>query len=197
MTTVKKLSDSIQTKPAMAFMAFMLLCAAFWHGSAGAQSGWSTLQDGTVVLFRHASAPGVGDPLHFRLGDCSTQRNLDAAGRTQAQSIGEQFRMRRIPVRKVVSSQWCRARETAQLAFPGLANDAEAFNSFFEEAARSEEQTAAARAMLGQWKGPGVLVVVTHQVNITALTGIAPASGEGVIIRPLLGRLEVLGRLQP
>jgi phosphohistidine phosphatase SixA len=182
---------------AMTFMAFVLSCAAFWHGSAVAQSGWPALQDGTVVLFRHANAPGVGDPSHFKLGDCSTQRNLDAAGRKQAQRIGEQFRIRRIPVRKFVSSQWCRARETAQLAFPGLASDAEAFNSFFEEAGRREEQTAAARAMLGQWKGPGVLVVVTHQVNITALTGIAPASGEGVIIRPSPGRLEVLGRLQP
>jgi broad specificity phosphatase PhoE len=175
----------------------LLLAPLLLAGPALAQSDWPAVQEGTVVLFRHANAPGIGDPANFKLDDCSTQRNLDATGRAQARRIGEQFRQRGINVTQVWNSQWCRARETAQLAFPGVAADSAPFNSFFEDAARSEEQTAAALQLLQRWQGPGVLVVFTHQVNITALTGIFPASGAGVIIEPGASGLKVTGRVQP
>ncbi len=174
-------------------LAPLLLIAA----PAQAQSDWPALQEGTVVLFRHANAPGIGDPENFTLKDCATQRNLDASGREQARRIGEQFRQKNIAVTQVLNSQWCRTRETAQLAFPGLASDSAPFNSFFEDSARSEEQTAAALQLLQRWQGPGVLVVITHQVNITALTGIFPASGAGVIVKPGASGLTVIGRVQP
>jgi phosphohistidine phosphatase SixA len=175
----------------------MTLLAMLSSGPALAQSDWNALQDGSAVLFRHANAPGIGDPAKFTLGDCSTQRNLDATGREQARRIGAQFRRQGIVVRKVLNSQWCRARETAQLAFPGIASDDPVFNSFFEDNARSGEQTVAALQLLQRWTGPGVLVVITHQVNITALTDIFPASGEGVIVKPTPGGLTVVGRVQP
>ena len=95
------------------------------------------------------------------------------------------------------SSQWCRARETADLAFPKLRRDEPAFNSFFSHRDTEPAQTAAAQRLLERWPGPGVMVVVTHQVNITALTGIATASGEGVVARVVDGRLQVLGRVSP
>lgn len=168
---------------------------------AQAQSDWSALQSGAVVLFRHALAPGIGDPPNFRLNDCSTQRNLNDEGRAQAQRMGEQFRARGIVVGAVLFSQWCRTRETAQLAFPSLVSsllrDEPAFNSFFNDRSTEATQTQAARQILSQWRGPGVLVVVTHQVNITALTGIVPASSEGVVVRVREGRLEVVGRIRP
>lgn len=162
-----------------------------------ARSDWHALQDGSAVLFRHANAPGIGDPANFTLGDCRTQRNLDASGREQARRIGVQFRSQGIKVGQVLNSQWCRARDTAQLAFPGIASDAPAFNSFFQDNARSSEQTAAALQLLQRWSGPGVLVIITHQVNITALTGIFPASGEGVIVKPAPDGVTVVGRVQP
>jgi phosphohistidine phosphatase SixA len=175
----------------------LLLTPLLLAGAALAQSDWPAVQEGTVVLLRHANAPGIGDPAHFTLDDCSTQRNLDATGRAQARRIGQQFRQRGINVTQVWNSQWCRARETAQLAFPGIATDSAPFNSFFEDATRGEEQSATARQLLQRWKGPGVLVVFTHQVNITALTGIFPASGAGVIIQPGGSSLAVTGRVQP
>lgn len=173
------------------------ICFAQWPGTAAAQSDWSVLRNGTIVLLRHANAPGVGDPPNFVLGDCSTQRNLDAQGQEQARRIGEQFRQQRVDVRRVLTSQWCRTRETAELAFPGRAQEAQIFNSFFEDPARRSPQTAEALRLLTQWKGPGVLVVVTHQVNISALTDVVPASGEGVVVRPVQGTLQVTGRLRP
>ncbi len=85
------------------------------HADDGA---WAELRGREIVLFRHANAPGTGDPLGFAIGDCSTQRNLDERGRAQARAIGAAFRTRGIRVGRVLSSHWCRSRDTAELAFP-------------------------------------------------------------------------------
>ena len=168
------------------------------HAQTPQKPGTDGLGDGTVVLYRHAEAPGTGDPPNFRLGDCRTQRNLSEQGRAQARQLGERLRARGVPVGAVWSSQWCRTRETADLAFPAQRQDEPAFNSFFGEGTpQAEQQTALARSRLVRWRGPGVLVVVTHQVNITALTGVFPASGEGVVLRPEGAELRVVGRVAP
>ena len=150
-----------------------------------------------IVLFRHANAPGTGDPAGFVLGNCATQRNLDDRGRAEARAIGLAFGERGLAVGKVLSSQWCRSRDTAELAFPGRVEEEPAFNSFFGDRSEEPEKTAAARDILSRWQGPGLLVAVTHQVNISALTGIAPRSGEGIIVRMEQGEALVLGRLPP
>lgn len=163
----------------------------------GEAAAWDHLARGGTVLFRHANAPGTGDPANMRIGSCQTQRNLDEAGRRQARRIGEAFRSRGIDVGRVLTSQWCRTRETAELAFPGRATDQPAFNSFFSDRSTGPAQTAEALVILADWRGPGALVVSTHQVNITALTGIVPASGEGVVVRIADGRAQVVGRIRP
>ena len=160
---------------------------------------WTQLQkgDGYVVMMRHALAPGVGDPSNFRLNDCSTQRNLSAAGRQQAERIGKAFRDRKIPIASVRSSQWCRCLETAKLlnlkpveAFPPL-------NSFFSNASTKKQQTEAVRRLvLASRTAQGVTILVTHQVNITALTNVVPASGESVVLRAKGQTIEVVGQLQ-
>lgn len=177
--------------------ALRVFAVATFAAPAWGSSAWDAVQDGSIVLMRHAHAPGVGDPAHINLDDCGTQRNLDETGRSQARRIGEQFRKRRIAVTAVVTSQWCRARETAELAFPGLGRVDTNFNSFFAEPASEAMQTARARAILQRWRGPGVLVVVTHQVNITALTELVPAVSEAVIVRPGPQGLAVSGKLAP
>jgi phosphohistidine phosphatase SixA len=182
--------------PLLALLLGVLLSIAPLSRSL-ASDDWGTVRPGTVVLFRHALAPGSGDPSGFKLNDCTTQRNLSDAGRAQAQRIGQAFMNRRIGVVAVWSSQWCRTRETADLAFPGQPVDQPAFNSFFGTPDAAPEQTRAAKALLAAWRGAGVLVVVTHQVNITALTGIVPGSGEGVVVKPAAEGLAVVGRLVP
>ena len=188
----------------------LLAAACLLPCSAMAQpddaQAWAALRQGGIVLLRHANAPGVGDPAGMVRGDCATQRNLDAAGRAQAHRIGERFATAGVAVGAVWTSQWCRTRETAQLLLagatkPGAAvplKDEPAFNSFFGDAASAPVQTAAAARLLRGWRGPGTLVVSTHQVNITALTGLALASGEGIVVRfdANQERLVVLGRLQ-
>ena len=179
---------------------------AFCLVPAGAQAGSSTAWEslkapGAVVLFRHASAPGGGDPAGFVLGDCRTQRNLSAEGQEQARRIGATLRQRGVNVSAVWHSAWCRTQETAQLAFPAMSPPSlraePAFNSFFGNTDSGPAHTAAARQLLLGWRGPGALVVVTHQVNITALTGVVPQSGEGVVLQPEGEQLLVKGSVLP
>jgi len=152
--------------------------------------------DGLVLLMRHASAPGGGDPDGFRLDDCATQRNLSDEGRAQARRIGERLRALGVPIAMVWHSQWCRTRETAELLAVAPLRPEPLFNSFFNEPAREQGFAGEARQRLAAWAGPGALLVVTHQVNITALSGVFPASGEIVAMRfGGTASARVLGRL--
>ena len=179
----------------------LLLTSAWLAGSrqAAAQdvAAWAALaRGGHVALMRHALAPGIGDPADFRLGDCTTQRNLSEAGREQARRIGERFRERGIEVSEVRSSRWCRCRETARLLGLGDVVPAPALDSFFRDRSTAERQTDAIRALIRGWKGEGNLVLVTHQVNITALVGDVVGSGEIVVVRADEAGLVRVGSLR-
>ena len=148
-----------------------------------ASDAWAALQQpGTVAIMRHALAPGGGDPANFALGDCSTQRNLNDAGREQARRIGQAFRDQSIAVDRVLTSQWCRCRDTAELLDLAPVEDFPALNSFFEDRSTRDQQTAAVRDFLADAPDGEKLVLVTHQVNITALTDVFPSSGEVIVI---------------
>jgi phosphohistidine phosphatase SixA len=166
------------------------------QGPAG-DGDWHEVRAAAVVLFRHANAPGVGDPQGMKIGDCKTQRNLDDEGRAQARRIGATFRERAIEVGAVLTSRWCRARDTAAAAFPGRVRDEPAFDSFFADRGEEPQRTADARRVIDAWRGPGVLVVVTHQVNIAAITGRVVRSGEGVVLRRQGKAMVVVGSVVP
>lgn len=138
---------------------------------------------GKVLFIRHAYAPGVGDPDHFKLGDCSTQRNLDAAGRLQARKIGEVLRNAGVRVSKVYSSQWCRCLETARLMNVGAVTPFSGLNSFHDFTETREENLANVETLLAGLDRNGPLVImVTHAVTISALAGMSVGSGEGVVL---------------
>jgi phosphohistidine phosphatase SixA len=143
---------------------------------------------------RHALAPGGGDPAGFDVDDCATQRNLDDRGRAQAEAIGAALRARGHTFDTVLTSQWCRCRDTATLMNVGPVTEEPALNSFFQDRSTRDAQTATARALVQNASGP--MMMVTHQVNITALTGVFPASGEIVVIRATPKGIEVLGQIE-
>lgn len=161
---------------------------------------WQGLQrGGHVILIRHATTVhGTGDPPGYRLEDCASQRNLSDAGRAEAKRLGQVLRERKVPIGEVRTSLWCRCLDTAQLAF-GKAQAWAPLNSFFDRPNMSGPATAAVRQHLANLKpGPDNLVLVTHQVNISALTGVYPAMGEMVVLKldgsrepKLVGRLTV------
>lgn len=185
-----------------ALLAGLLLAAVGNLPAQADEAGWAALaRPGAIALIRHAYAPGVGDPAGMRLGDCATQRNLDAQGRAEAVRLGERLRQRGVRPSVVLHSPWCRTRETAQLAMAAASGPASreepAFGSFFGGHGDAGRQTAAARELLRDWKGPGALLVFTHQVNVQGLTGIALSPAEGLVVRvpPGEGPLQVLGHI--
>ncbi|MFD0982732.1 histidine phosphatase family protein [Tropicimonas aquimaris] len=165
------------------------LCA---FASMASADDWDALTEpGSIAVMRHALAPGTGDPAAFTLGDCATQRNLDERGREQARMIGEALRERGITFDRVLTSQWCRTRETAALLDVGPVSDAPVLNSFFEDFSTRERQTREALDLIAQ--SDGHILLVSHQVNISALTGRGTRSGEILAIQLTDDGVEVTG----
>ena len=181
----------------------ILCCCLLGGGGAAADDAaalWAALRaGGRIALIRHTEAPGgAGDPTGFRLDDCTTQRNLSDKGRADARRLGERFRDNRIAVGTVLSSRWCRCRETAALMAVGAVEDAATFDNSFVLRERRDELAAGGRAAIAAWRGPGVLVVVTHGDNIFGLVGMRPGEGDIVVVETeaaASGNVRVLGRI--
>lgn len=172
--------------------------ASFAQSSSGtdAQAAWALLREpGHVVFMRHSDAPGsggYGDPPGYRLDDCATQRNLSDEGRAHAQRTGEAFRAKGVVFDRVLSSPWCRCLETARLA---LGREADAFAALSNLVGRGEHrdaQVSALQAYLAGLDGKTSVLLVTHGIVIGALTGVNPASGEMVIVKPVPGGKPVV-----
>lgn len=174
-------------------------CTAADGAVAGEAEAWTALRAGRhVALMRHTDAPGgLGDPPGFRVDDCATQRNLSARGRADAATIGARLKSEGIAVEKVLSSPWCRCMETATLLDLGPVTAAPTFGNVVVLRDQRESLTSGGRAVIDQWTGSGILLVVTHGANIAALTGISPASGEIVVVQKGSGgnSSESVGRL--
>ncbi|WP_297796133.1 histidine phosphatase family protein [uncultured Marinobacter sp.] len=160
---------------------------------------WEALRDGRAVLMlRHALAPGTGDPDNFDLEDCSTQRNLNEQGREQARAWKPFLEMQGIRQARVFSSQWCRCKETAREMAMGEVTEWPALNSFFANRGEGRLATRQTIALVNDLDEGAPVILVSHQVNITRLTGVYPASNEGVIIAlPLSRNPVVLARVSP
>ena len=137
---------------------------------------------GNLIFIRHAYAPGGGDPDNFDLNDCSTQRNLSDTGREQAKKIGKFFHENQIPIDKVISSEWCRCKDTAQIAFQRFETK-DFLNSFFSEkfSKNRTKQIEDLNKYIDKWDSSKNLVFVTHYVVINEVLNYAPSSGEIVI----------------
>jgi len=153
---------------------------------------------GRVLMLRHANAPGTGDPPNFKPGDCSTQRNLDAAGRAQAAQLGERLAKAGVARAKVYSSQWCRCLETARLLKLGPVSELPALNSFYGRTPDRDTNLAALRAFLAGLPTDGPpMVLVTHQFTINAFTGQGTVSGGGTVFEVnATGAPRALGEIE-
>jgi hypothetical protein len=151
-----------------------------------------------VIAFRHAMAPGTFDPPEFRLGDCSTQRNLSNEGRAQARRIGQWFSARGLKPARVRSSPWCRCVDTATLAFgsaevwPSLGSprgsDAAVAAQALPQLRQALQSMRTQRGRFEAW--------VTHMFVLSDLTGEGSSSGEGLVLRAgANGAVKVLARL--
>ena len=137
---------------------------------------------GNIIFIRHAYAPGGGDPENFDINDCSTQRNLNDNGRNQSKKIGNLFKRNEVPVDKVISSEWCRCKETASIAFNEFKTK-NFLNSFYSPkfAKNKKKQIKNLKNYINNWNGNKNLVLVTHYVVISEALDYASRSGEIVI----------------
>ena len=154
------------------------------------------LKDGGKLIFiRHAYAPGNGDPNNFNLEDCSTQRNLNLDGRNQAKDIGEFFRENEIKIYKVLSSEWCRCKETADIAFKDFSTNS-FLNSFYSSkyVKNKDKQIEALNDYVKKFKSNKNLIFVTHYVLISEVLNYGSSSGEIVVSDKnfnIVGTLEI------
>ena len=160
------------------------------------EQAWNLAQEGDkIILIRHSLAPGGGDPPGFKIDDCKTQRNLNRKGINQSKKIGKLFKKNKVSVDQVLSSQWCRCKDTAKYAF-GNFKELTALNSTFQSPYNKNEpkQLKELYNFVKKWEGNGKnLVLVTHYSIITAVTNALPSSGEIVITDK---NFEVLGTIQ-
>jgi broad specificity phosphatase PhoE len=179
-------------------LAFGAVPVVLAGDSSASSDPWDSLRTGrAIALMRHAVAPGIGDPVSFKLDDCSTQRMLSGEGRSQARDVGLRLRTRGILRARVVSSRWCRALETAELLGFGAVQPLAALDSFFSAPDLRDSRTRQFMDWLAEQAPSPPLICVTHQVNIAALTGVAAGSGDIVVAsRSAAGPLQTLGRIR-
>ena len=152
-------------------------------------------EGGKLIFIRHAYAPGSGDPNNFNLNDCSTQRNLSDDGRKQAQIIGKFFKENKIKIDKVLSSEWCRCKETAKIAFKNFSTNS-FLNSFYSSkfAKNKDKQVKALNDYIERFKSDKNLILVTHYVLISEVLNYSPSSGEIIVSDKkfnIIGNIEI------
>ena len=155
----------------------------------------NSLKEGKKIIFiRHAIAPGNGDPDNFNINDCTTQRNLSKNGIIQSKNIGIFFEKNEIKIDKVLSSEWCRCKDTAKIAFKKF-KTFNALNSFYDEkfAANESNQIEDLKKYIKKWDSDKNLVLVTHYVVISSILGIGSSSGEIIISDK---NLNIIGRVK-
>ena len=152
----------------------------------------TSLKEGNKLIFiRHAYAPGGGDPDNFSINDCNTQRNLSDSGRQQARNLGNFFAENKITYNNVYSSEWCRCKETAKIAFKNY--ETKVFlNSFFSQrfAKNKKKQMINLKKFVDNYKGDDNLIFVTHYVLITEALNYAPSSGEIVVADKKFNKID-------
>jgi phosphohistidine phosphatase SixA len=173
-----------RTKQILACVFLSLTIVKADLSDAHANNLWEALASGNhFAIIRHGLAPGYSDPRQFDLSDCQTQRNLNKEGRLQSKKIGDLFRLNGINEPAIFSSHWCRCLETAHLMNFGQVSKLSALNSFFENFDRKDAQTQELRLWISEASLEVPTILITHQVNISALTGHSAASGEIIFVR--------------
>ena len=169
------------TRYSLVLIFFVLQLSSF-QTIANDEDIWNDVKAGnSFVILRHALAPGTGDPENFDLTQCKTQRNLSAEGTQQAKRIGETLKAHGIDDAAVYSSQWCRCIDTANAMNIKRPEPLPLLNSFYENRERGPAQTQELLQWLKTLDTQKPVILVTHQVVISALTGVFPASGEAVV----------------
>ena len=177
------------------FISFLILLSLFLNKAFANSEILNSLKEGNKIVFiRHALAPGNGDPDNFVINDCSTQRNLSKTGVEQSKKIGNFFRKNKIKIDAVLSSEWCRCKDTAFHAFENFITF-DALNSFYDPKFSKNEklQIVNLKKLIESWESDKNLILITHFVVISSLLKTGSSSGEIIVVNK---ELEILGRME-
>ena len=154
----------------------------------------SLKEGGKLIFIRHAIAPGNGDPTEFKIDDCSTQRNLNQSGIDQSKIIGLFFNENKMKIDKVLSSEWCRCKDTAEIAFKNF-KTFKPLNSFYDPrfADNEKKQIKDLKKFIKEWDSDKNIIFVTHYVVILSIFNIGVSSGEIVVADK---NLNVIGSIE-
>ena len=175
-------------------ITFLLISIFFIDQAYSNENILSHLKEGNKIIFiRHALAPGSGDPENINLNDCKTQRNLNIKGINQSKKIGNFFKNNNIKFVKVLSSEWCRCKDTALHAFSKYKTFS-ALNSFYDQKfyKNKNKQINELKRFIKKWNKNENLILVTHYVVIMELLGVSSNSGEVIVSNK---KYEVLSRI--
>jgi len=170
----------------MKIFKYFLIIFIFLNSPIKADSNKAMINElqkgGKLIFIRHAYAPGGGDPPNFDINNCETQRNLSDEGRMQSKKIGNFFKTNDISINKIYSSQWCRCKETAKIAFKNFETK-KFLNSFFSKkfSENRNKQVIDFNKFLKNWDQKNNIIFITHYVVISELLNYEPSSGEIVI----------------
>jgi phosphohistidine phosphatase SixA len=146
---------------------------------------WALMKKpGHIVLLRHSNAPGNAQESNdMDFNNCAIQRNLDDAGRAQAARIGDTFRKNKITKIKLISSQYCRAVETAKLTKLGpVAQDRVLNQVFLADIPGMKDAGAKGRELMKNIPAKQITMLVTHVTNIQSMAGAKLDSGEMAVV---------------
>ena len=175
----------------LASFSSIFACQPVFATSEAIQAAVESI-NANVIFMRHALAPGFGDPDQFTLGDCATQRNLNQSGIRQAQELGQLLRDSNLSITTIYSSQWCRCLDTASNLKLGNTVPFAGLNSFFEDHVDRDETLQMLKAKLNSLDHQGVVLMVTHQVVISAITGVYAPSGGMVAYNTTTGMVRAI-----
>ena len=162
---------------------FVLIFFLFSNSANSNEKLINSIKEGEKLIFiRHAYAPGNGDPENFNLKDCSSQRNLNQKGIDQSKKIGLFFTENKIQIDKVLTSEWCRCKDTAKYAF-NYYTTFDALNSFYDARfmKNKAKQIKDLKKYISSWNSKKNLVLVTHFVVISETLNMGSTSGEIVV----------------
>jgi len=161
---------------------------------------WALLKKpGHMVLLRHSNSPeSPPDAAVVNFKDCATQRNLDDAGRAQARRIGDAFRKHGVNKVRLVSSQFCRAQETAKLTKLGPVAPLPALNQvYLADLGGMKETAEKSGKFMKTIPANQLTILVSHISNILAITGVSLSSGEMAVVHiDASGSIVVDGRIK-
>ncbi len=151
-------------------------------------------KNNNIIFVRHSLAPGNGDPPYINLNDCKTQRNLSTEGINQSKKIGIFFKKNDIKLGEVLSSEWCRCKDTSFYAFSNY-RTFNALNSFYDPKfyKNKKKQINSLKTFIENWDSKSNLVLVTHYVVISEMLNLGASSGEIIITNK---NYEILGRIK-